>query len=421
MKSEVRLFRILFAALALMAGALSAPNAIAGARGLPGLENGSDSKDFTIGLLPHGTEMGYSGRIAFGASAALRAALNANPTVKILHLASNGGNVFYARQMEYLVYDRGLTTVVDSHCLSACALIFLAGQERYLAPGAKLGFHRESAVGESPAEINMYQEADAQHMLALGISSSFVDKVFSTPSSNLWIPTVDELKAAHVITDVSARFDTPDGEKMPANLAEQLLGENPFKTMQTRDPDRYKALHDRLTPALSGYAREPEAGSLPTHDIAPLSIFYFAHASDALAVEFAQALATYFAKVGGKNPDQCYFVVYPERAPAQFQASDVLFGDELERFTDLQVRLVSDGAQRNAPVPSKREVTAALDAMAQQFREKYPGMVSTFDNMDSPTADHGSVCTAMTEMLVTILALPDAQRGPLLRYLFGPT
>ena len=47
-------------------------------------------------------------------------------------------------------------------------------------------------------------------------------------------------------------------------------------------------------------------------------------------------------------------------------------------------------------------------------------MMSTMDQLDSPTADHSAVCSAMTEMLAIILALPDAQRGPLLRYMFGP-
>src|SRR5471032_2868449 len=104
---------------------------------------------YKITVLPGGTEMEYSGEIGFNASGELRSALNDNPTVKVLHLTSNGGNVYFARQMQYLVHDRGLTTVVDAHCYSACAFVFLGGVERYLVPGAKLGFHRESAPGQS--------------------------------------------------------------------------------------------------------------------------------------------------------------------------------------------------------------------------------------------------------------------------------
>ena len=65
-------------------------------------------------------------------------------------------------------------------------------------------------------------------MRAMGISDAFVEKAFSTPSSDIWIPSVEELKNAHVINDVTTRFATPEDVKLPANLAEQVLGANPF-------------------------------------------------------------------------------------------------------------------------------------------------------------------------------------------------
>jgi len=421
LKPESRLFQFLFTLLVGLAAGWPAAAAGAGVHVFPDLGDGSDSKDFTISVLANGTEMEYSGRVGFGASAALRSALNANPRVTVLHLNSNGGSVGDARQLQYLIRDRGLTTVVDSHCLSACALVFLGGQERYLAPGAKLGFHREKAVGASPAEVNMFEETDAQFMLALGISSSFVDRAFSTPSSAMWVPTVDELKAAHVIADVSTKCETPDDARIAPNLAEQLLDENPLKALHARNPDGYNALRDRVVLAMRDRASRPDVEPLPTADIAPLSFVYLSHASDALAVEFTQAFDAYLVKVGKKNPDECYFILYPARAPAGFGASEVLAGDELVDFTDLQARLVGDGARRNAAVPSQKDIAATLGAVTHQVRQKNPGMASALSNMDSPTADHGTACSAMTEMLAAILALPDAQKGPLLRYLFAPT
>jgi len=417
-KPGIRACQILFAMLVLMAANLPVAKAGTGSA-LPAVAGDSGSKEFTITVLPSGTEMEYSGRIEFSSSGALRSALNGNPAVKILHLTSNGGSVGYGRKMEYLVHDRGLTTVVDAHCLSACVLVFLGGQERYLAPGAKLGFHRESAPGMSPAEIDMVEETDAQFMRAMGITSSFVEKAFSIPSSEIWIPTVDELKAAHVITDVSTKFATPDDVKIAPNLAAQLLEENPFKILQTRDPARYKALRDQVILAIGEHDSQRDVQSLPTRDIAPLSLVYFPHASDAMAIDFAQALQSYLTKLGRANPDACYFILYPERAPAGFAADDVLAGDEWKDFADLQARLVSDGALRNAAVPSKSDVDAALAAMAQQLRQQNPNLASALSNLDSPTSDHGAACSAMTEMLAAILTLPFRQKGPLVRYVFG--
>jgi hypothetical protein len=274
-KPGIRACQILITMLVLMTANLPAAKAGAGGSALPAVVGDSGSKEFTITVLPSGTEMEYSGRIEFSSSGALRSALNGNPAVKILHLTSNGGSVVHGRRMQYLVHDRGLTTVVDAQCLSACVLVFLGGRERYLAPGAKLGFHRESGPGMSPAEIDMAEETDAQFMRAMGITSSFVEKAFSIPSSEIWIPTVEELKAAHVITDVSTKFATPDDVKIAPNLAAQLLEENPFKILQTRNPARYKALRDQVILALGDHASQRDVQPLPTRDIAPLWLVYF--------------------------------------------------------------------------------------------------------------------------------------------------
>jgi hypothetical protein len=138
-----------------------------------------------------------------------------------------------------------------------------------------------------------------------------------------------------------------------------------------------------------------------------------------MAIEFAQALQSYLTKLGRANPDACYFILYPEMAPPGFAADDVLAGDEWEDFADLQARLVSDGALRNAAVPSKNDVDPAVAAMAQQLRQQNTNLASVLSNLDPPTLDHGVACSAVTGMLAAILTLPFRQKGPLVRYLFG--
>ena len=381
----------------------------------------ADSSGYTITVLPGGTEMEYSGEIGFNASGKLRSALNDNPAVKVLHLTSNGGNVYYARQMQYLVHDRGLTTVVDTHCYSACAFVFLGGVERYLVPGAKLGFHRESAPGESAAEINMVEESDAQAMHAMGISSSFVDKVFSTPSSDIWVPSADELKQAHVISDVTTKFSTPDDVKLPANLAAQVLDANPFKILQTSDPARFKAIGDQVRSAIGKLPAKADIPPVPSREVAPLATDYWGLASDDLAVEFGRAFESYLVKLGLKNPEECYLVFYSSHPPADYAASDILSGEEFADFADLQARLISDGAVRKAPIPAERDINAARGAMWEVFKRRYPNLVSTLENIDSPNNDHGDLCGAVTGMLDAILSLPASQSGPLLRYIFRPS
>lgn len=380
----------------------------------------AQSSDFKITVLPGGTEMEYSGRIAFGASGALRSALNDNSTVKVLHLVSNGGSVYWARQMQYLVHDRGLTTVIDSHCLSACALVFLGGVERYMTPGAKLGFHRESAEGESQAEINMVEESDAQFMRAMGISDAFVEKAFSTPSSDIWIPSVAELKNAHVINDVTTRFATPEDVKLPANLAEQVLGANPFKILQADDPGRFRTIADAMRTAIAKYPAIADVTPLPSREVAPLIWSYWALADNALALEFARNFRSYLVKVYASNPEECYLVFYSGRAPSAFVPSPVLNGKDFADFADVEARLIADGVTRKAAPPSESDISEARTAMWRVFKERYPSLVSTLDNIDSADIDHGQACAALTGLLDAALSLPDQQSGPLLRYVFRP-
>jgi hypothetical protein len=381
----------------------------------------AQSSDFKITVLPGGTEMEYSGRIAFGASGALRGALNDNSAIKVLHLVSNGGSVYYARQMQYLVHDRGLTTVVDAHCLSACALVFLGGVERYMTPGAKLGFHRESADGESQAEINMVEESDAQFMRAMGISDAFVEKAFSTPSSDIWIPSVEELKNAHVINDVSTRFATPEDVKLPANLAEQVLGANPFKILQGEDPGRFKTIADAMRTAIAKSPAIADVTPLPSREVAPLVWSYWALADDPLALEFARSFHSYLVKIYASNPEECYLVFYSGRASSAFVPSAVLSGKDFADFADVEARLIADGVMRKAAPPSESEINEARTAMWRVFKERYPNLVSTLDNIDSADIDHGQACAALTGLLDAVLSLPEWQSGPLLRYVFRPS
>lgn len=393
---------------------------LAGLLAVPGAAQ-AQSSDFKITVLPGGTEMEYSGRIAFGASGALRSALNDNSAVKVLHLVSNGGSVYYARQMQYLVHDRGLTTVVDAQCLSACALVFLGGLERYMTPGAKLGFHRESAEGESQAEINMVEESDAQFMRAMGISDAFVEKAFSTPSSDIWIPSVEELKNAHVINDVTTRFTTPEDVRLPANLAEQVLGANPFKILQADDPDRFKTIADAMRAAIAKSPAIADVTPLPSREVAALIWSYWALADDALALEFARSFHAYLIKLSASNPEACYLVFYSGRAPSNFVPSQVLSGKDFADFANLQARLIADGATRKAAAPSESEVSDARTAMWRVFKERHPNLVAALDDIDSADIDHGQACAALTGLLEAVLSLPERQSGPLLRYVFRPS
>ena len=161
----------------------------ASAAPLPAAADDSESPDHIVRGIRQGSEIEYLGEIVSGAAAELRKTLAQYPTAKVLHLNSPGGEIEEAHRMLALVRQRGLITTVDKLCDSACTLVFLAGQQRVITPGAEIGFHQPWALGVSSAEMDTLDQNDKQYMRGQGVPQWFIDKAYSTPSTTIWIPT----------------------------------------------------------------------------------------------------------------------------------------------------------------------------------------------------------------------------------------
>ena len=165
-----------------------------------------DISSHQIRLVNAGFEIEFSGGMGQGSADELSRMLDANPGVRVVHLNSPGGLVGEGRRMMDIIQRHLLITTTDNYCLSACTLAFLGGRERYLAPGAHLGFHSEYSDKISEAQVEDSQHQDEVTMISLGIPSDFVEKAFATPKGRIWIPKVGELEDAHVITGVSSDY-----------------------------------------------------------------------------------------------------------------------------------------------------------------------------------------------------------------------
>jgi hypothetical protein len=177
----------------------------------------SDIAPHEIHLIDAGLALEFSGGMGPGSAEELNKMLNDNPAVQVLHLNSPGGLVGEARMMFGLIQHRQLITTSDRYCFSACTLAFLAGRQRYLAPGARLGFHSESSDFADESHVEAFEGVDKQTMLSLGIPSDFIDKAFATPKDQIWIPKISQLEDARFIDGVSRDYLLDgDAESGPA-------------------------------------------------------------------------------------------------------------------------------------------------------------------------------------------------------------
>ncbi len=166
-----------------------------------------------------------NGEIADDDIRALNRSLRKHVEVKELHLNSSGGSVHAGTEMAELVIKYSLDTYVEGECTSACVDVFLAGNRRHMARGAKIGFHQRSWAAEAvqrfyrsnrsdnrwdtPFEFGSWIYADTQseihahqlYMISRGVDPGFVVETLKAEASEVWYPTQEELQAAGVLRE----------------------------------------------------------------------------------------------------------------------------------------------------------------------------------------------------------------------------
>jgi uncharacterized protein YwqG len=167
----------------------------------------------------------FKGIIGTGATRALEAALLEHPDVTTVQLESPGGLVLESYLMARTLREHDLQTRVDGSCASACTFAYLGGSTRSLGTGGRLRFHRArlsiEADGTESSIVNIFL---SRYMKQRGVSKDFVKRVFSTPASTLWQPTMSELLDSGVVNEIRAstapvpRADDP----LPAGVRKEL-------------------------------------------------------------------------------------------------------------------------------------------------------------------------------------------------------
>jgi TPR repeat protein len=162
---------------------------------------------YEVRLLQGATELEIRGAITFGLTDEVQKILTANPQVKTVRLNSNGGRLAEARRLGDLIRQRSLATYADADCQSACTIAFLGGHDRQLAPQGRLGFHQYVFPGVEQDDMKSQYAIDRARMLAAGVRPEFVAQAFTTPSSDMWFPSREQLLENGVITSSGPKAD----------------------------------------------------------------------------------------------------------------------------------------------------------------------------------------------------------------------
>lgn len=150
--------------------------------------------------------------------------LREHEQIRILDLNSGGGDIWAGEEMGRMVRDFELDTVVAGECSSSCVSIFLAGKNRRMMRGGKIGFHgrswspesveryytrnRKDERWETAFEFGSWIYEDTQeeifeelsYMLERGVDPGFAIKTIK-PRAFIWFPSRAELLGAGVISN----------------------------------------------------------------------------------------------------------------------------------------------------------------------------------------------------------------------------
>lgn len=162
----------------------------------------SKTKNYSLTLQKNSTLIYLDGSFDFGITGDMETILTSNPGIHGIVLSSSGGYVSEGRGIFRLIDQYKLDTFVYEECSSACALAFIAGNNRYMAANARLGFHQynfELQTAFQPVDILEAQKEDLKLLAKKHISSHFLEQVFKQPSHLIWFPNVEELLDSGVI------------------------------------------------------------------------------------------------------------------------------------------------------------------------------------------------------------------------------
>jgi hypothetical protein len=156
-----------------------------------------DMPAYQMRVMRDGTEIEITGGMKYGLSDDFQRVIAAAPRLRVVHLNSIGGRIGEAEKLHNIIKEHGFLTYTSNSCVSACTIAFMAGRERWLSSGAKLGFHQGEFAG--------MQFGFAEDLLrSIGASQGFISHTLATPATSMWYPTMDELIANKIITGVAA-------------------------------------------------------------------------------------------------------------------------------------------------------------------------------------------------------------------------
>lgn len=150
-----------------------------------------------------GSNLYVHGELTTFSADKVRDAFDRNPRIRTLHIDSGGGSLAAGERIAGYVSRRGVDVMVAYDCSSACGWIFLAGDRRILAPGARLGCHQAShaITGESAGSSGAFRDFPTA-AATRATRDRLIAACDRTPPERIYAPPLADLVEIGAVTEV---------------------------------------------------------------------------------------------------------------------------------------------------------------------------------------------------------------------------
>jgi len=372
-------------------------------------------------LLRGATELELSGGMNFGTAAAINQLLDAAPTVKVIHLNSQGGRVAEGYEIYKIIRNRKLITYTSTDCASACTIAFLAGPQRYLAANAHLGFHSANYGGLDetalPGINNEIRETLRQH----GVHAWFIEKALATRGDSIWRPTNEELIQAGVVTKIvdASQFGLSGvaGWNDREAVERQLLQQPIYKTIKENDPEGFKAIAERFFEGVqAGRSRNEIANDAREVLGNKVLLKYLTYGPDAELVVYWKTQVAEMQHLEASDPVRCVEFLFPELRRNDFDLTK-LIPDSLRAQDESALGSLIRATAHRSVDSQGPSVQTDVDAIVASMLKANPNVQSIFGEPTKYTNQPKLLCSTLTSLYRKILMLPPSRSGPILRYI----
>ncbi len=155
---------------------------------------------YSLDLIEQDTLIHLRGPFQIGITNRVADMIERYPEIRGIILDSEGGQIYEGRGLARLIREHNLQTFSLDRCLSSCTTAFVAGTTRTLGINARLGFHQYKTYSLIPSiDVAAEQAKDMAIFEQQGVSSDFLEKLFTHPPEEMWWPEIDELINAGVV------------------------------------------------------------------------------------------------------------------------------------------------------------------------------------------------------------------------------